>query len=382
MVDLILRNGYLMDPKNGWNGCRGDIAIQNGEIAAVGDLKEEHALQEVDVNGLVVTAGLIDFHAHFFSGGTNTSLEFFQYLADGVTNAVDAGSAGVSNAESFIHSLQERERRNVRLYLNLASEGLSCLGDHNENIDPRYFNAEKIRRLCRSYPELIVGLKLRISSEIAKACGTSSFDSLRRGLEIADMCGLPLSVHMPDFQGELKELIRLLRPGDIFCHVFTPRKGIMEAGGVSPEMAAAVEKGILLECACGKGHFGHDCAAAALEVGLKPDIISGDFTRKTYHYKPAVSLTWLMSRFLALGMPFEDVLAAVTSVPAEKMGMKNVIGCLRVGARANLAVLERRKGRFEFSDVNGSVVTGEQLLVPMLTVFEGELVYRNPDTLC
>lgn len=110
------------------------------------------------MDGLTITPGLIDFHAHFFSGGTNTALEFYRYLSDGVTNAVDAGSAGVSNVESFIQTLSERERRNVRLYLNLSSEGLSCLGDHNENVDPRFFNESKIYGLCKNFPELIVGM--------------------------------------------------------------------------------------------------------------------------------------------------------------------------------------------------------------------------------
>ena len=377
MVDLILKNGRLMDPENGLIGDRGDLAVADGRIVDIGTLDGRGAAQVLNLDGLTVTPGLIDFHAHFYSGGTNTALEFYRYLPDGVTNAVDAGSAGDSNVENFISSLSERERRNVRLYLNLASEGLSCLGDHSENVNPQYFNEEKILRLCRDYSGLIIGLKLRISREIVEACGTTSFEALRRGIQIAEKCGLPLSVHMPAFQGELRELIDILRPGDIFCHVYTPQKGIMENGAVSREMERAVKKGIVLESACGKGHFGHDCAAAALDAGIKPDIISGDFTRKTYHYEPAVSLPYLMSRFLALGMSFTDVLACCTSTPASKMGMKGEIGCLKPGARANIAVFKRELGEFVFSDVRGSKVMGHERLVPMLTVWEGDAVYRN-----
>lgn len=377
MVDLILKNGRLFDPANGLTGRRGDLAVEGGRIVGAGALEDQEAAQVLDLDGLTVTPGLVDFHAHFYSGGTNTALEFYRYLPDGVTNAVDAGSAGDSNIESFMGSLSQRERRNVRLYLNLASEGLSCLGDHSENVNPLYFNGEKIRRLCREYAGMIIGLKLRISREIVEACGTTSFEALRRGIQIADQCGLPLSVHMPDFQGELRELIDILRPGDIFCHVYTPRKGILEDGAVSREMERAVQKGILLEAACGKGHFGHDCAALALSAGIRPDIISGDFTRKTHHYEPAVSLPYLMSRFLALGMPFEDVLSCCTAVPAKKMGMEDEIGCLKPGARANIAVFKRKQGKIVFSDVRGSSIIGQELLIPMLTVWEGDVVYRN-----
>lgn len=378
MLDLILKNGFLMDPENHLTGCKGDIGIQQGKIVQLGTIEEETALHVLDLEGLTVTPGLIDFHAHFFSGGTNTALEFYRYLSDGVTNAVDAGSAGDSNIESFFQSLSEKEKRNSRVYLNLASEGLSCLGAHNENVNPVFFQEEKICRLCETYAGRIIGLKLRISVEITSACGTTSFAALRRGVEIADKCGLPLSVHMPNFQGELKELIDILRPGDIFCHVFTPQKGILEENGsVSEEMFRAMEKGIVLEAACGKGHFGHECAEAALQRGILPDIISGDFTRNTHHYEPAFSLPYLMSRFMALGMSFEEVLSCCTSVPAKKMGMEQEIGCLRVGARANLAVFERKKKPVVFTDVRGAAVTGQEMLIPKMTFFEGDLVYRS-----
>lgn len=379
MLDLILKNGVLQDPKNGLAGKIGDIGIRNGKIVQLGRVEEE-AVHVIELDGLTVTPGLIDFHAHFFSGGTNTSLEFYRYLADGVTNAVDAGSAGASNIESFFQSLSEKEKRNTRFYLNLASEGLSCLGAHPENVNPAFFQEEKIMELCDRYAGRIIGLKLRISEEVTKECGTTSFAALRRGVEIANRCGLPLSVHMPNFQGELKELIDILRPGDIFCHVFTPQKGILEEGEpltVSSEMIRAMEKGIVLEAACGKGHFGHTCALAAFQKGILPDIISGDFTQNTHHYEPAYSLPYLMSRFMALGMSFEEVLSGCTSAPAQKMGMEQEIGCLRIGARANIAVFEREKGTFSFMDVRGVSVTGQEMLVPKMTIYEGDCVYRN-----
>ena len=49
---------------------------------------------------------------------------------------------------------------------------------------------------------------------------------------------------MPNFQGELSGLIDILRPGDIFCHVYTPQKGILEDGSVSEEMKRAFKKAL------------------------------------------------------------------------------------------------------------------------------------------
>ena len=329
MVDFLLKNGLLMDESSGYKNTRCDIAVKDGVIVKLASVIETEARNRVDLDGCLVTPGLIDFHAHFFSGGTNTSLEFASYLPTGVTNAVDAGSAGPSNLDSFLRILSEREKRNTRIFLNLASEGLSCLGDHPENIHPDYMDKNKIRRLCSCYAKEIIGLKVRISAEIAFFSHTTSFEALRKAVEIAEACSLPLSVHMPDFQGELRELIDILRPGDIFCHVFTPRKGILEAGQVSEEIFRGREKGILFDCACGKGHFGHETAAKALEKGFLPDFISGDFTRNTFGCLPAASLPHLMNRFLALGVPLETVVRIVTTNPARHMVMEGEIDCLK-----------------------------------------------------
>ena len=85
-----------------------------------------------------------------------------------------------------------------------------------------------------------------------------------------------------------------------------------------------------------------------------------------------------MSRFMALGMTLPQVTACCASFPAELMGMKGEIGCLKEGAKANLSVFERSKGEFMFTDVLGDTVTGSEMLCPSLTVLEGETVYRAP----
>lgn len=377
MYDLIVKNGLLKDAANGWAGQRADIAIEEGRIGRIAPCIEENASYTLDAGGRTVTPGLIDFHAHFFSGATNISLEFSSYLATGVTNAVDAGSSGPANVDSFFRILTEREKRNTRIFLNVASEGLSSQGAHPENINPNYFDRKKIRRLCERYVGTIVGLKIRISREIAQISNTTSFEALRPAVAIAEECGLPLSVHMPDFQGELSELIDILRPGDIFCHVLTPQKGIMEGNTVSKEILRGKEKGIIMESACGRGHMGHRPAMAAMKAGLYPDIISGDLTRGTFTRKPAVSLPYLISRFCAIGMPFEKVMECCTTVPAKMMGMEGKIGCLKEGAYANIAVFDEKEGRYRFTDVEGIEIEGNKMLCPAATVLEGELVYNN-----
>ncbi|MCP3731405.1 amidohydrolase family protein [Sphingomonas sp. MG17] len=62
MYDLIIRGGTVIDG-SGQPGYRGDVAIQDGRIAAIGDVSGL-ATREIDADGQVVTPGFIDGHTH------------------------------------------------------------------------------------------------------------------------------------------------------------------------------------------------------------------------------------------------------------------------------------------------------------------------------
>ncbi|MGP1348614.1 MAG: hypothetical protein ACTTK0_03105 [Stomatobaculum sp.] len=64
MFDLVLKNGILVDPANGLNGEKADIAIYDRRIVEIGTVKGE-SVYELELNDMTVTPGLIDFHAHF-----------------------------------------------------------------------------------------------------------------------------------------------------------------------------------------------------------------------------------------------------------------------------------------------------------------------------
>jgi N-acyl-D-amino-acid deacylase len=57
--DLLIRNGHIVDG-SGSPWYSGDIAIQNGHIAAIGPLPNASAKQTIDAHGLTVAPGFID----------------------------------------------------------------------------------------------------------------------------------------------------------------------------------------------------------------------------------------------------------------------------------------------------------------------------------
>ena len=60
--DIVIKNGMVIDGSGGAR-YRGDLAIQDGIIAAMGRIKER-ARRTIDAEGHVVTPGFVDGHTH------------------------------------------------------------------------------------------------------------------------------------------------------------------------------------------------------------------------------------------------------------------------------------------------------------------------------
>jgi dihydroorotase len=69
-----------------------------------------------------------------------------------------------------------------------------------------------------------------------------------------------------------------------------------------------------------------------------------------------------MSKFLALGLPLEEVVASVTSRPAAAIGQSGSIGSLAPGVTGDAAVLDVEEGHFTFVDGAGHEVKAERRL--------------------
>ncbi len=61
--DLLVRNGMVIDGE-GTPGRRADVAIANGKIAEIGNIREG-AKRVIDASDLIVAPGFVDPHTHY-----------------------------------------------------------------------------------------------------------------------------------------------------------------------------------------------------------------------------------------------------------------------------------------------------------------------------
>ena len=95
MFDTLLWGGTVIDG-TGRAAFQADVAIENGRIAAVGQLPRDVARQAVDCTGLTVTPGFIDIHRHADGAAFRPDFGIWE-LSQGLTTIVN-GNCGLSAA--------------------------------------------------------------------------------------------------------------------------------------------------------------------------------------------------------------------------------------------------------------------------------------------
>src|SRR5260370_8216285 len=148
-------------------------------------------------------------------------------------------------------------------------------------------------------------------------------------------------------------LLEKMRPGDIVTHCLADRYAeLTEDGKLNPDVTKARARGVKFDLGHAAGSFPLRRVAPAVQQGFIPDSISADLFSDT-PYTVGISLANVMSKFLFMGPPLEDIIRRTTVNPAQMTHLPG-LGNLRVGSTADLAVLEIFKGNFPSLSPPGS----------------------------
>ena len=223
--------------------------------------------------------------------------------------------------------------------------------------------------------DVIVGIKVRVGRH---ASGTSGIVPLEMALEVANEVGLPLMAHIDHPPPTYEEVIQRLRPGDILTHAFRPfpNAPVGPQGTVKREVLAARARGVRFDIGHGRGSFAFKTARAMLANGFLPDTISSDVHALCIN-GPAFDQVTTMSKFLCLGVPLADVIAAST-VNAAMALRRPELGSLKPGSSGDATVLSVKEGSFDYVDVVGEHMTGDRRIASEGVVLGGRWWHPQP----
>jgi dihydroorotase len=374
--DLLIQNGHVIDAKNHISAIR-DVAILDGKIAAV----EEHidpskALKTVNVKGLYVTPGLVDIHVHVYGStgeahsyaGDNGLFPDGFTLRNGVTTVADAGSSGYKNFEDFKLHIIDRSKTRVLAFLNIVGAGMRGpkYEDNLADMDPK-----PAAEMANRHKGLIIGIKTAHYSG-------PEWTPVEHAVEAGTMANIPVMVdfgtNWPQRRPLYVLLTQKLRPGDIYTHCYSGLRDELDASGhVNKGMWEGRKRGVIFDVGHGGGSFAWRIAVPAIKQGFLPDSISTDLHIGSMNSGMKDMLN-LMSKFLALGLPVDSVIADSTWHPAREIH-HDELGNLSVGEPADVAVLRLEHGKFGFTDMYGARMDGTEKLVCEMTVKAGKIVY-------
>lgn len=371
---VILAGGLVIDPASGRREVA-DVSIADGLVTAIGpDLPREGATV-YDCAGRFVTPGLVDCHSHIFAHVSKVGAPVEEaHLYRGVVAVSDAGTAGASTFEAFKRYVADPSRTRVLSFLNVSVLGLIDFR-FGELLNPATLVPEDVLAVAAANPDIIKGLKIRLSTDVV---GEQCLQLLDIALATAEQARLPLMVHIGETAATLDDILDRLRRGDVVAHCYTGKENnILDGDKVSASVWAARARGVEFECAHGKSNFSYETAAPAIGEGFFPDYVCSDTSYRNWN-GPVFDLLTTMSKLVALGMDFDEVLERATVAPAKKLGIWDEgYGRLEVGGPAHVSIFERLEELEEVPDAAGNKLKVNRL-EPVWTVVSGELVEALP----
>jgi predicted amidohydrolase len=136
-ADILLAGGTIYDGSGG-EGLVGDVAIKDGKIAAVGQIRRGEILRTIDCTGLVIAPGFIDLHNHSDSAiVSSTARANVNFLTQGCTTIVTGNCGGGPIRVQEYYDKIRGAREDVRA--GRCGHAGRSLGDvHRPDLYPRH----------------------------------------------------------------------------------------------------------------------------------------------------------------------------------------------------------------------------------------------------
>jgi dihydroorotase len=173
-------------------------------------------------------------------------------------------------------------------------------------------------------------------------------------------------------------ILDTVRPSDILTHCYTGVSNstgaftnIVQDGHLIPAALAAKKRGVIFDVGHGGASFDYTVAEAAITQGCPPDTISSDIHVVSGNTPGMPYLPWVMSKFIGLGFPLDQVIAMATVGPANVIGRIPKLGTLQIGAPGDVAIMDLVEGPVSFVNTRNNIRSGRAYLKPVQTVTAG-----------
>jgi dihydroorotase len=377
--DLVIKNADVLDPSQSLRAKR-DIGIRYGLIEALeADIPAARALRVLDAGGKLTTPGLIDLHCHVYPYGSAIGIPADELIPHQcTTTCVSAGDAGANNFAAFRRYVVAQTRTRLYAFVHIANMGLAPFPVAElYNID--FAQVDVAAKAVAENADMVLGVKVRMSENVIARNG---LEPLKRAIKACELAGSGAKVmcHIGGVETAalMSQILDSLRAGDILTHAYSGAPNIAGAftnivqdGRLLPAALAAKQRGVIFDVGHGGGSFDFTICEPAIAQGCPPDTISSDIHVFSGNSPGMPYLTWVMSKFLALGFSLEQVVTMATSAPAKIINRAPKLGTLQVGAPGDVAIMEFVTGDVSFVDTRNNTRPGKAYLKPVQTVTAG-----------
>lgn len=416
-MDLILKNATIVTSAG---TIQGDIGIEGGKIAAVGDFSSK-SKSERDCTGLFVLPGAIDMHVHFRDPGFPEKEDFASgsraAVAAGITTVIDMPNTDpptltVTALEEKRAIAAAKSSANYGFYMGFNGKNLDAIKSASNIAGVKVYTAHSTGNLGLDDFHLIEGLfelnmltvvhaemESIIEKNAAEYKGAkdasvhsrirsvqSSYEAVKEVLHLAKKHEVRVHITHVSSEAELKELRAFKNPNVTADatphHLFlndNAYKNLKNFAKVNPPLRSQEDQKALWDAI-------HEGLLQAIATDHAPH--TKEEKMRVYAKAPAgmpgveTMLPLLFDAVNKGELTLSDVALLTSTNPAKIIGIKNK-GKIEVGYDADLAIVDMNKelivGQRGYLSKSGwSPFEGMKLRGwPLMTIINGKIVYGN-----